>query len=162
MSTNKQLGPGGQGPGPANFTLGAQYQKQNLQKSVRAVRRENVSTKSAQKRHDGSDGVQIGGRVHCGGERPGIWGALLPSPTSHHLPIQLSGPLCSARLCTTSHEQSSSVLSPPSLLCVGSCKVCRCRAEELPLSRAETNLPPPPALKTVQSRAGWHNLWGYR
>ena len=76
-------------------------------------------------------------------------------PSSHlpPSPIQLSGPLCSARLCTTSHEQSSAVLSPPSLLCAGSCKVCRCRAEELPLSRAETNSPPPLALTTVQSSA---------
>ena len=114
--------------------------------------RENVSRKCAQKRHDESDGVQIGGRVHCGGGRPGIWGALLPSPTSHHLPIQLSGPLCSARLCTTCHEQSSAVLSPPSLLCAGLCKVYQCRAEELPLSRAETNSPPPPALTTMQSK----------
>ena len=76
-------------------------------------------------------------------------------PSSSHLPpspIQLPGPLCSARLCTTSHEQSSAVLSPPSLLCAGLCKVCQCRAEELPLSRAETNSPPPPALTTVQSR----------
>ena len=113
--------------------------------------REKLSRICAQGRHDGSDGVHIGGPVHCGGERPGIWGALLPPPTFHHLPIQLSGPLCSARLCTTCHEQSSPVLSPPSLLCAGLCKVCQCRAEELPLSRAETNSPPPPALTTVQS-----------
>ena len=114
---------------------------------------ENVSRISAQKRQDGSDGVQIGGRVHCGGERPGIWGALLPSPTSHHLPS--SSPVHSAlpdfvQLATSRAARFS---RRPLCSALGCAKFASAEQEELPLSRAETNSPPPPALTTVQSSA---------
>ena len=121
---------------------------------VSGVSLKNVSRISAQKRQDGSDGVQIGGRVHCGGERPGIWGALLPSPTSHHLPS--SSPVHSALPDFVQLATSRAAWFSRRPLCsaLGCAKFATAEQEELPLSRAETNSPPPPALTTVQSRVG--------
>ena len=91
--------------------------------------------------------------MHCSGERPGIWGALPPPPTSHHLPS--SSPLHSALPDFVQQATSRAARFSRRPLCSarGCAKFTSAEQEELPHSRAETNSPPPPALTTVHNSA---------